>query len=403
MRCAGYSNDRDSGYDLPQVTRWARPYFRGWCGVGDSERRANNFDILRLVAALLVLFSHSFAVVGAEEPGSFLDPAGETWGHVGVLVFFSISGYLITSSWERDPSPLPYLIKRAFRIFPALVVMLVFTVVVIGPLATSSTPGEYFGALQTWLYVPVKALLFIPGNVDPPGIFDGNPWVGVNPSLWTLPVEFFCYIALMLLMLLVAVVAKTQVARVRVIVALCLVGVLGGAVLGDKGMVAGFGLQGIAGSALLSQSATLIAAFFMGALLFLLRDRVPLKPTAAAIMAGVAVAGAWVGIGQFITPLVVPYIVLTLALAIRPVPLGSFRGWDLSYATYLYGFPIQQYIVYLTGTRDAILVFATAAVVVAGIAALSWRLIEKPALQVGRSVAKRAGRRGLEKSPAASF
>jgi peptidoglycan/LPS O-acetylase OafA/YrhL len=367
--------------------------------VGDSERRTNNFDVLRLVAALLVLFSHSFAVVGLEEPESFLDPAGETWGHVGVLVFFSISGYLISSSWDREPLPVPYLIKRSFRIFPALVVMLIFTVVVIGPLATRSSLAEYFGAVQTWLYVPVKALLFLPGNFDPPGIFGGNPWDGVNPSLWTLPVEFFCYIALMVMMLVVAIVARKQVARTRVVTVLCVSGVLGGAALGDESIVAGLGISGIAGSALVSQSATLIAAFFMGALLFLLREKLPLKPAAAAVLVGVAVAASLAGVGALVTPIVVPYIVLTIALAVRPVPLGSLRGWDLSYATYLYGFPIQQLIVYLTGTRDPILVFAIAAVAVAGIAAVSWRFVEKPALRAGRTLAKRATRRGLEKAP----
>lgn len=357
------------------------------------DHRNNNFDLLRLIAAVSVLFSHSFVAAGRSEPTSFLDPAGGTWGHVGVLVFFSLSGYLITSSWVREPAVAPYLVKRAFRIFPALAVMTVVTVLLLGPFLTSSSAAQYFSSPATWLYPIVKTLLFIPGNVDPPGIFDGNPYVGVNPSLWTLPVEFLCYLTLLAIML---VTARLSLRAARV---LCGLAALTGAALGTPVILAATPL---AGTALVSQSAIVVAAFFMGAFLFLLGDAIRFSLVVAIALAAVAFAVSFTGFGATVAPLIVPYIVLTLALGVPTVPLGRFRGWDLSYAGYLYGFPVQQAVVYLTGTRDPMTVFLLALVIVMSLAAVSWRFIERPALNYGRALARRLAREKRASQPSSA-
>ena len=78
----------------------------------EGTSRHNNFDILRLSAAIMVVSSHSFAAVRENQPPSFLDPFGNAWSYLGVLIFFSISGYLIAQSWIRDPSPGRYLARR---------------------------------------------------------------------------------------------------------------------------------------------------------------------------------------------------------------------------------------------------------------------------------------------------
>ncbi len=107
--------------------------------------RHNNFDLLRLLAAWAVLVSHSFAVVGEPEP---LHQFGTTLGYVGVLVFFAVSGLLIRRSWEYDPSPRDFWIKRGLRLLPALATVAVLTAFVLGPLVTigrwppTSRPGR---------------------------------------------------------------------------------------------------------------------------------------------------------------------------------------------------------------------------------------------------------------------
>ena len=76
------------------------------------SKRSNNFDLLRIGAALVVVFSHSFPVVGRPEPTPFINPLGLAWGNLGVLVFFSISGYLVAQSWDSDPDLWRYGAKR---------------------------------------------------------------------------------------------------------------------------------------------------------------------------------------------------------------------------------------------------------------------------------------------------
>ena len=59
-------------------------------------RKQNNFSFIRIMAALMVLFSHSYPLSGST--GEPLSVVGLSFGHVGVDIFFVISGYLVTKS-----------------------------------------------------------------------------------------------------------------------------------------------------------------------------------------------------------------------------------------------------------------------------------------------------------------
>src|SRR5215472_2305152 len=109
----------------------------------DSKRKSNpnSFDLLRLIAATGVLLCHQFQVLGRPQPIIL----GETLASFfAVLVFFALSGRLITQSWERDPQVKHFLLKRCLRIFPALIVVVTLTVFVVGPISTSLSQREYF-------------------------------------------------------------------------------------------------------------------------------------------------------------------------------------------------------------------------------------------------------------------
>ena len=103
-----------------------------------SERFQNNFDFLRLFAALAVILSHSYALLGLKtNPIALLTGinglfGGGALGTIGVSIFFVISGYLITKSWERDPHPSKYFKKRILWIFPGLIAVTLLTALVIG-------------------------------------------------------------------------------------------------------------------------------------------------------------------------------------------------------------------------------------------------------------------------------
>ena len=153
--------------------------------------RRNNFDVLRLLAASLVLFSHSYALTASAEP--FADLSGWTLGEVGVVMFFAMSGFLIAKSWSDQPHLIPFAVKRALRLLPALAVAVSVTVFVVGPLFTTLPLSTYFTDPTTWVYwVRSSLLITIRGTL--PGVFETNPFPdAVNGSLWTLPVEACCY------------------------------------------------------------------------------------------------------------------------------------------------------------------------------------------------------------------
>ena len=79
----------------------------------------NNIDFIRIIAALFVLYSHQHALMGLPEPSVL---GAHSLGGFGVLVFFSISGFLVAQSWHADPSFYRFALKRMLRIWPAMAV-----------------------------------------------------------------------------------------------------------------------------------------------------------------------------------------------------------------------------------------------------------------------------------------
>lgn len=110
----------------------------------------NNLDAVRMGAAMLVLVGHSYALNGLREH-VFL-----SWlplGPLGVYIFFTISGYLVIESWRRDPHLGRFLVRRALRILPGLMVCVLLSVLVLGPSLTSLPLGAYFRHDLVTLYV----------------------------------------------------------------------------------------------------------------------------------------------------------------------------------------------------------------------------------------------------------
>jgi len=87
-----------------------------------SRHGDNNFDGVRLAAALCVLASHQCLMSGLPEP-RIVGPL--TLGGFAVLVFFAISGYLVASSWSADPEAWRFAARRFLRIWPAYAVVVV--------------------------------------------------------------------------------------------------------------------------------------------------------------------------------------------------------------------------------------------------------------------------------------
>jgi peptidoglycan/LPS O-acetylase OafA/YrhL len=339
------------------------------------DQRDNNFDVLRLFAAGLVLWSHCYPLTGHPEPLAGL--AGPTGGEIGVIMFFAMSGFLIARSWTEDPQPGRYALKRALRLLPALVVAVAFTTFVVGPLFTTLPLGGYLTDPETWFYC-VRASLLVTISGHLPGVFVANVYPdAVNGSLWTLPVEACCYVMVAVLGLL-GIVRRSSLLLAGAVVCLLAVTPLSPLSSGLGGTAAG----GNAPIVLL-----LVGTFLLGAVFYALRARLRLSWL---VLAGLALLWVLTWNGQwtaFTTVLLFSY--GTLVLAFR-TPAGLRRitaPGDVSYGVYVYAFPVQQSVWALWHPGPGVM-FAIAAPVTYLLALLSWRVIERPALRL-----KRRGRR----------
>lgn len=327
----------------------------------EVARRTNNFDALRVLAALGVIFGHSWILTGrlAEEP-PFGDLAPQ---YLGVSVFFVISGYLITGSWERSRSVGQYVSSRVLRIMPLLILVIVLSTFVLGPAVSTLPAGEYFQNGQTWRYL--VNIAFLPAD-GLPGVFDSVPYPGVvNGSVWTLRAEVICYAIVLVLGLL---------PRIAQICGFILFGVVAATLVL-------FGPVVVAGASLSAAGGTWIF-FAIAALVRLLVPRSALRlPIAAVVLA------VWILVSILVPTLAIPlawlalpYVVLSVGLASTPFVRRAARFGDISYGLYLWAFPTQQLVVLIFGVLPIALNLAVVIAITAALSFASWHLLEKRAL-----------------------
>ena len=347
----------------------------------------DNILLLRLVAALLVVLGHSFILVGdmsaAGDPVHWLLP--RTHAHlVGVALFFTISGFLITLSFERNPHVIRFLRARFLRLWPALTIVVALTAFVLGPMLSVLAPDDYFSSTDGGGTAPGyfwSNVLLIDPRQTLPGVFGSNPIPRiVNGSLWTIPYEAALY-------LLVAAAGALGLFRrprlASALVALAIVVVVlwpsyGGGPYPQR--LALLGLQ-------------LGACFGAGSIACLMRRRVP-------VSSGILLALAALSLLARETPLMwlaVVYFVFWFAYVPKLPSMPA--GLDLSYGTYLWAFPLQQSIVALLHVATPLALFAIAAPLALSVAAGSWLLVERPALRLKDLRARPAVR--LSRAPGA--
>jgi peptidoglycan/LPS O-acetylase OafA/YrhL len=360
----------------------------------------NNFDLLRLVAALFVVFHHSFALTSTQAPfGWFQRATGFDWGSAGVLIFFAISGFLIPRSWSYDPRITSYMVKRALRLLPALVVSLVLTTFVLGPLVTTLPVGDYLQQPGTRAYVVLNSAMRTVYEL--PGVFQTNAYANaVNGSLWTLPVEVKAYALIALIGFLgvfrrrfgsIAVVAIAVLAILWTIDSVRDAMPLGNravAMLSDTRASSELVHQASTGG--LNEWAKVFAAFTIGAALFSLRRWVWLRwqiAAAAAVVWGIAIASG-PDTARAAGLCLLPFGVLMIAYRTPHWLRLPRRMGDYSYGTYILAFPIQQALWQWLTPASGWVMFAIATPITVALAALSWHLIEAPALTLKKYIAR---------------
>lgn len=341
-----------------------------------SSGHDNNFNLIRLLAAFAVLFSHSYSVVfGSANPyRPLFEATGAPLGSHAVNIFFVISGLLVMQSWDRSSSPLSFVTARIMRIYPAMIVYAILVVFIIGAAFSSVDLLAYYTSAEAWTYLFSVGSLIEPDKTLP-GLFATNPDAyNVNASLWTLRYELICYGALVVAGMLGAFKSRTRFGFLALITAIILFGFSQTSIGADmhapfRGLVR-FGF-----------------CFGIGVAAYHFRDKIPLH-WSMLVVAGFAVYAA-VGTPLYAFTLYVAVGYTTLWLAYIPNgPIRLFnKTGDYSYGVYIYAYPIQQTIVATSPDLSPVEVFMSAGLLTLLAAIASWHVIEQPALRSKSAVA----------------
>ncbi len=330
--------------------------------------RDNNFNLIRCAAAVAVIYDHSYLVLLGETRGWVLPfvEAGDL-GWYAVNVFFILSGFLITKSWLSRESTISFCVGRSLRLFPGLAAAAILLAFIVGPIVCLCLLEHYFSDMRTWLYVPLTASLLSPAQTLP-FVFDALPRESiVNNPLWTLRYEALSYGALGLIGLVGLLSSRTR----AVATTLAFVGIY---------VIVTTATDWRNHSPFIDSLMRFWLCFFLGSMVYLVADRIVLKPTIAMFLFGIAVLAYGSSVYEFMLQIALTYGVFWVAL----VPDGAIRRFneigDYSYGLYIYAWPIQQIAVMIAPEVSPLTLFAAIAPTIVLAAMASWHWVERPAL-----------------------
>lgn len=325
--------------------------------------RDNNFNLIRLIAAASVLLSHAYPIAlgsGAVEPLQGV-LQGYSLGGVAVIIFFGISGFLIAKSYDRTASLSRFVVARILRLFPALIVVLLITLIVSALWLTTADSGTFARAAPSYFFrnVTLYALQY-----ELPGVFTGNPFPKtINGSLWTLNHEVSCYVSVFALGVL-----GFLANRARMSAALVL-------------FIAAYSINAYAPlHPRLEALFELAWPFWVGIALYVWRDQVELSTRLAGVLVAATVLSSFTPLFHEILMITIVYLTFLLAFWRSETLLKFNRIGDYSYGVYIYAFPVQQLCASLFPGMTPLQNIALALPATLFCGAMSWMLVERHAL-----------------------
>jgi peptidoglycan/LPS O-acetylase OafA/YrhL len=326
----------------------------------------NNLNLLRLIAAFFVLFEHSFAISGKQNPINFLS---EGFGSLGVKIFFVVSGFLIVSSWNSSPKVLPFIWRRILRIFPALIVVVLIAAYILGPILSNLQLKEYLQSPGTSFYLmnialfPVFAL---------PGVLETAPVPhAINGSLWTLPLEVMLYVTV----LAIGFFSKINKSRYSLFLAGYIALYMMAKVSTTNFVYYGtdwrlFVIYGL--------------YFYVGGYFSVIKYQGNLNINLITLSFFVTVVASTYhsALSDIVQAASISYIVLTFGLSSSKWGTWINQKGDFSYGFYIYAFPIQQIIFSCFKWKGMFFYILICSTLTLLCAAISWFFIEKKMLSL---------------------
>lgn len=314
--------------------------------------------------------THSYAITGNAllEPVYIVTGGRYYLSSIGLYIFFFTSGYLVTGSALSSKSAFTFLKKRVLRIYPALILVVLMSVFVAGPLLTKFPLKNYFTDADTWKYLWTASGIRIRFRL--PGVFEQTEFAmgGFNGSLWSIGLELQLY-GLLLLLMLTGIFKRKKVLIITFITLtiVCL-------------------LMNLAGQYTIlmpdQKSLLLACAFLFGGI-------VQTKTISKKIAIYLFIASGLLMIAKLTAIIKVNILmdeVLFFSLATYFVAFTTWFSirinYDISYGVYIYTFPIQQFFFQISGFSQSVLSNLLLSLFCSALLAfISWIYIEKPALR----------------------
>jgi len=332
----------------------------------------SGFDYLRVVLAIAVIGWHSvFTSYGVYYEADVYASAIRPFLYPILPMFFALGGFLVTASLFRTKSFGEYLLLRVLRFFPALVVVVVITAVVVGPLVTTDSLRAYFESPKFFSYF-LNAFGYFEAGL--PGVFAENPTPDiVNVSLWTIPWEFGGSILLYGLVMCNET-ARTKWLAIVSVATMILLPILAVATHNEATLYAR------------PPGHLLVLAMIGGVCFYYFRYRIPFNFVLFVISVVVSALLCAKAKTAYLAPVPITYATIYLGL-LHPSRVWFMKRADLSYGIYLYGCVVQQTLMFLV---PALRVWWANWIVAAWLSALcaagSWYLIEGPILRRKRQI-----------------
>ena len=343
--------------------------------------RGPGFDFLRIALAMGVLLTHCVQLFFGDKTTIWESPL---WiaDYAILPMFFALSGFLVAGSALRN-STSEFVVNRFLRIVPALAIEICLSALILGPIVTQYSLADYFAGPEFRRYF-LNILGWI--HFELPGVFLQNPLPRtVNASLWTIPHEILCYIV-MIGMMTFGLLRRPSL-LIASVVGLFLLAAAVQLLLGKAGLMS---YVGAGASDMSKQIVRLLPFFMLGCAAYLFRNFIPAdgRLFALAILL-FALAGFLVqwqtGQSALFRMLISPVLIyMTVYVGLYDIPrLPFYSRGDYSYGVYLYGFPIQQTILFYLKPFITFPIFIILSIAAASVfAAFSWHVIEKPTLRL---------------------
>lgn len=335
--------------------------------------RENNFDLIRILAALVVLYAHSYALARNEyDPLSSFLSYGFS-GTLAVFAFLIMSGFLVARSRESNDLT-SFVIARFLRIYPGFVLVILVETFLIAPMFYEGRLSEYFHHFSV---NHLRNLLLWPQDPYLPNVFTKLPYGALNGSLWTVPLEISFYIVLVM----TAFVADFKMPYIYALA--FLVSLFAHAALTYVGVTSASPPVNFLDGISVYQFVSYSSYFLAGVCAWKYRKWIHLDLGGFIIALIVMLAARDSYLAPLALKLCLPYIIIYIGICGSFGTILSRNLGDLSYGTYLFGYPITNCVVALTYQRlPSLAVFLIACPVALCLAWLSWWYVEKPCLSL---------------------